>query len=80
MSGTEKYIRRGMDGEVLGITYGSADIIKLGLYSMGKALGEELVTEGVFSDVMSYWNFIGRIEVYVMEESLVAEGETNYGC
>ena len=54
MSGTEKYIRRGMDGEVLGITYGSADIIKLGLYSMGKALGEELVTEGVFSDVMLY--------------------------
>ena len=47
---------------------------------MGKALGEELVTEGVFSDVMSYWNFIGRIEVYVMEESLVAESETNYGC
>ena len=71
VSGTEDDIRKGPDDEVLGITYGTVYINKLGVYSLGKALGAEVGIEGGFSDGMSYGNIVGKLEISSLEASMV---------
>ena len=71
VSGTAYGIRKGPDDEVLGITYGTLYINKLGVSSLGKAMGAEVGIEGGFSDGMSYGNIVGKLEISSLEASMV---------
>ena len=64
MSGTGDRIIKVPDGEVMGITHRAAERGKVGVSELVNTLGEEVVTEGGFSGLISCENIVGKLEGY----------------